>query len=147
MDIIRVNARAGEFMTEQIEGFGVQFVERRKELKLSLKDVESATSIRTAYLEAIELGQMDKLISPVYAQGFVRQYASFLGLDGDRMITENSEIFKRPIVQEFAYGIGTLETRNHPGTGVRGIPNMLWIGAFAVLLVIAYLLAKALDVL
>ena len=89
-------------MTEQIEGFGVQFVERRKELKLSLKDVESATSIRTAYLEAIELGQMDKLISPVYAQGFVRQYASFLGLDGDRMITENSEIFKRPIVQEFA---------------------------------------------
>jgi cytoskeletal protein RodZ len=134
-------------MTEQMQALGVQFSERRKELKLSLKEAESATSIRTMYLEAIEAGQMDKLISPVYAQGFVRQYAAFLGLDGDRMITENPEIFKRPIQQEFSYGIGTLETRHHPGTGVKGIPNMLWITAFGALLAVAYLFAKALDVL
>jgi transcriptional regulator with XRE-family HTH domain len=136
----------GENMTEQTQTIGTQFAERRKELKLSLKEVESATSIRTMYLEAIEAGQMDKLISPVYAQGFVRQYAAFLGLDGDRVITENPEIFRRSIVQEFSYGIGTLETRNHPGAGVKGVPHVLWIAAFGVLAVIAYLFAKALDV-
>jgi hypothetical protein len=80
-------------MTENVQDIGVQFAERRKELKLSLKEAESATSIRSTYLEAIEAGNMDKLISPVYAQGFVRQYATFLGLDGDRIVTENPEIF------------------------------------------------------
>ncbi len=133
-------------MTEDILGVGCQFAERRKEMKVSLKDVESATSIRTMYLEAIEAGQMDKLISPVYAQGFVRQYAAFLGLDGDRIITENSEIFRRPLTQEFSYGIGTLETRGHPGAGVKGVPSVLWIVAFGLLLICAYFLAKSLDV-
>ena len=133
-------------MTEDLVALGSQFANRRKELKLSLKEVESATSIRSMYLEAIEAGQMDKLISPVYAQGFVRQYATFLGLDGDRIITENSEIFRRPIDQEFSYGIGTLETRGHPGAGVKSVPHVLWIGAFALLLLCAYFLAKSLDV-
>jgi hypothetical protein len=133
-------------MTEDLQGLWSQFGERRKELKLSLKEVESATSIRTMYLEAIEVGQTDKLISPIYAQGFVRQYAAFLGLDGDRIITENSEIFRRPLTQEFCYGIGTLETRGHPGAGVKGVPNVLWIVAFGVLLVCAYFFAKSMDV-
>ncbi len=133
-------------MSEDLQGIGCQFAERRKERKLSLKEVESATSIRTMYLEAIEAGQMEKLISPIYAQGFVRQYATFLGLDGDRIITENPEVFRRPVNQEFAYGIGTLETRNHPGSGVKGIPNFLWVVAFGVLLLCAYFLAKSLEV-
>jgi cytoskeletal protein RodZ len=133
-------------MTENVQDIGVQFAERRKELKLSLKEVESATSIRTSYLEAIEAGNMDKLISPVYAQGFVRQYAAFLGLDGDRIITENPEIFRRPISQEFSYGIGTLESRNHAVSPVKGVPSVLWILAFSVVLVAAYFLAKSLNV-
>ena len=133
-------------MTENVQDIGVQFAERRKELKLSLKEVESATSIRTSYLEAIEAGNMDKLISPVYAQGFVRQYATFLGLDGDRIITENPEIFRRPISQEFSYGIGTLESRNHAASPVKGVPSVLWILAFSVVLVAAYFLAKSLNV-
>jgi cytoskeletal protein RodZ len=133
-------------MTENVQDIGVQFADRRKELKLSLKEVESATSIRTSYLEAIEAGNMDKLISPVYAQGFVRQYAAFLGLDGDRIITENPEIFRRPISQEFSYGIGTLESRNHAAGPVKGVPSVLWILAFSVVLFAAYFLAKSLNV-
>lgn len=133
-------------MTENVQDIGIQFADRRKELKLSLKEVESATSIRTSYLEAIEAGNMDKLISPVYAQGFVRQYATFLGLDGDRIVTENPEIFRRPISQEFSYGIGTLESRNHAASPVKGVPSVLWILAFSVVLVAAYFLAKSLNV-
>ena len=133
-------------MTENVQDLGVQFAERRKELKLSLKEVESATSIRTSYLEAIEAGNMDKLISPVYAQGFVRQYATFLGLDGDRIVTENPEIFRRPISQEFSYGIGTLESRNHAVSPVKGVPSILWILAFSLVLATAYFLAKSLGV-
>lgn len=134
-------------MSENSQALGQTFAQRRAELKLSLKEAESATSIRRVYLEAIEAGEMDKLISPVYAQGFVRQYAVFLGLDGDRIITENQEIFRRPIVQDFAYGIGTLEPRGNPGGGVRWLPNVLWIIAFGFLILGAYLVAKSLELL
>jgi cytoskeletal protein RodZ len=134
-------------MSENLQTLGQAFSQRRNELKLSLKEAESATSIRRAYLEAIEAGEMDKLISPVYAQGFVRQYAAFLGLDGDRVVTENPEVFRRPISQDFAYGIGTLEPRGNHGGGVSWLPNLLWIVAFGVLLLVTYFVGKSLELL
>lgn len=133
-------------MTEDLQAVGQIFSQKRKELKLSLKEVESATSIRIGYLEAIEAGQMENVISPIYAQGFVKQYAAFLGIDGDKIVSENSEVFRRPITQEFSYGIGTLETRGHPGSGVKWMPQAMWVGAFGLLFVLAYVLAKSLEV-
>lgn len=132
-------------MTQEMKSFGKLFSDRRQELQLSLKEVESATSIRISYLEAIESGQMEKLISPIYAQGFVRQYATFLGLDGDRILSDHAEFFKKPALQEFAYGIGTLETRGSPGRDVKWLPNFLWIVAFFALLFAAFFTAKSLE--
>jgi len=136
-------------MSQDLVSLGKLFVDRREELNLSLKAIESATSIRMVYLEAIEAGEVDKLISPIYAQGFVRQYAAFLGLDGDRIVMEHAELFRRPSthVQEFAYGIGTLEPRGHFGGGVKWVPNLLWIVAILLLFFISYLVARALDIL
>jgi len=133
--------------SEEVVNFGAAFQVRRKELNLSLKEVENATSIRTQYLAAIEEGDFQKLISPVYAQGFVKQYASFLGLDGEQILTEHAAIFRQPIEQNFAYGIGTLEMRGNPGSSVKWVPNALWIGAFALVLFFAYFLARFLEIL
>lgn len=132
-------------MEHDEKSFGKLFADRRQELQLSLKEVESATSIRTGYLECIESGQLEKLISPIYAQGFVRQYASFLGLDGDRLVSDNPDLFKKSAAQEFAYGIGTLETRTSPGNNVKWLPNVLWAIAFTFLALIAFLTAKTLE--
>jgi cytoskeletal protein RodZ len=134
-------------MSEEMRKLGQVFAERRVEKKLSLKEVESATSIRASYLDAIEQGQMEKLISPVYAQGFVRQYATFLGIDGDKLISENSEVFRKPIQQEFAYGIGTLETRTPPGGGVKSASLYFWLVGIGLLCIASYLLVKVLDLL
>lgn len=120
--------------------------QKRKELNLSLKEAENATSIRIVYLQAIEDGEMHKIISPIYAQGFFRQYASFLGIDGEEIIREHPEIFNRYETQEFAYGIGTLEGRGNPGAEVKWFPNALWILAFVVLLVLAWYFARMLGV-
>lgn len=133
-------------MAQELKSIGEILRGRRKELQLTLKDVETATSIRTNYLQAIEEGQMEKLISPIYAQGFVKQFAVALGLDGERIIAENSELFRRPIQQDFAYGIGTLEPRGNPGASVKWVPGSVWVGAFFVLLVIAYYVARLLEV-
>ena len=104
-------------MTVEINGVGEALRKRRKELNISLKEVETATSIRMNYLQAIEEGDMTKLISPVYAQGFIKQYAGFIGLDGESLLREHPEVYlSAGPAHEFAYGIGTLEKRGNPGT-------------------------------
>lgn len=79
---------------QQMKALGEQLRQRRKEMNLSLKEAENATSIRLPYLQALEEGEMNKLISPVYAQGFFKQYASFLGMDGEQMIRENGPLLR-----------------------------------------------------
>lgn len=55
--------------------------EARTAKELSLADVESATRIRQKYLEALENGEYAKLPRGTVARGFLRTYATFLGLD------------------------------------------------------------------
>lgn len=133
-------------MSEDMKAIGEQFTQRRKEMNLSLKEVESATSIRISYLQAIEEGEMEKLISPIYAQGFLKQYAAFLGLDGELIVREHAELFKRTGTQDFAYGIGTLEARGNPGAGIKWVPNAVWMGAFIVLVGASWYLARMFEI-
>ena len=129
----------------EMKNLGETFKSRRKEMNVSLKEAENATSIRASYLNSIEEGDVSKLISPVYAQGFVRQYALFLGLDGEKIIRDHPEVFNRIEVQEFSYGIGTLESRGNPGAGVKWFPNAMWVMFSVLILVAAWYLAKSLE--
>jgi cytoskeletal protein RodZ len=129
-----------------IKELGESLKQKRKERNLSLKEAENATSIRMNLLQAIEEGDVSKLISPVYAQGFIKQYSTFLGVDSERLFRENPEIFSRQHNQEFSYGIGTLEMRGNPGASVKWVPNAIWIGAFMMILAAAYFFAKFLEV-
>lgn len=131
---------------EDVKSLGETFKQRRKDMNLSLKEVENATSIRMSYLQAIEEGQMNKLISPIYARGFLTQYAAFLGVDGEKIVKENPELFTRPSAsQEFSYGIGTLEVRGNPGAGIKWVPNVVWFAAFGLVLLLGWALARFLD--
>lgn len=58
----------------------------RERQRLTIQDVEDGTSIRAAYIEAIESGEYDKMPGRVYAKGFVKNYAKFLQLDGDEFV-------------------------------------------------------------
>lgn len=128
-----------------MKSLGESFKQRRKEMNLSLKEAENATSIRMTYLQSIEEGDVNKLISPVYAQGFVKQYSAFLGLDGDKIIREHPHIFNRSEAQEFSYGIGTLEARGNPGAGVKWFPNAVWVIASVLVLLLAWYAARYLE--
>lgn len=130
----------------QNQPIGEVFKSKREERNISLKEAENATSIRMCYLQAIEQGELNKVISPVYAQGFVKQYATFLGLDGEAVIKDNPDIFKNMQKQEFDYGIGTLEVRDNPISGVKWLPNAMWILAFVMMIAIAWYVAKFLEV-
>lgn len=58
----------------------------REQQGISVKDVEKATSIRAIYLQAIEDGNYKLLPGEVYVKGFIRNYANFMGLDGQAMV-------------------------------------------------------------
>ena len=124
---------------------GEQLKARRQELNLSLKEVENSTSIRMSYLQAIEAGDVSRLISHIYAQGFVKQYATFLGMDGEQVVRDNSQLFGSDAKQVFDYGIGTLEHRGTPGGGVGSLPGLAWLAAFGGILLLAWFLAKFLE--
>lgn len=54
----------------------------RKDRGLSLEEAERATKIRKRYLVGLERDDYSVLPDAVYAQGFLKTYANFLGLDG-----------------------------------------------------------------
>ena len=121
-------------MSEKLGGY---FRSKREEMNLTLKEVENATSIRMLYLQAIEEGKVHQFLSPVYALGFIRQYAQFLGLEQEKLSKDFPEAFRQTSEkQEFSYGIGTLEKRGSPQGSIRWMPNLMW-GAFFLALGIA----------
>ncbi len=64
---------------------GNVFRETRNRRKVDLSEVEAATRIRVRYLRAIENEEWDVLPGGVYTRGFIRTYAGYLGLDGERL--------------------------------------------------------------
>jgi len=63
--------------------------ETRNRRKIDLPQVEEATKIRIRYLRAIENEEWDVLPGDAYVRAFIRTYASFLGLDGERLAEEH----------------------------------------------------------
>ncbi|TMB67689.1 MAG: PASTA domain-containing protein [Chloroflexi bacterium] len=53
---------------------------------VTFEDAERVTRIRREYLEALEREDFTKLPAPVYARGFLRSYAGYLGLDPGQLM-------------------------------------------------------------
>lgn len=131
----------------EAKNLGELLKSKRKELGLSLKEVENATSIRSGYLEAIEEGRIAQFIANVYAMGFIKQYSVFLGLDVEKLKRENPRLF-HPQGQkhEFDYGIGTLEYRNTIGGGSKLFPNLVWVAVAGAATLFAWMIAKYMGI-
>lgn len=132
-----------KFMEEELKKLGLVFKTKREEKNLTIKEVENSTSIRSNYLEAIEEGRVKQTLSSVYILGFIRQYANFLGLEVDKIMVDYPNVFKvQAQKHDFAYGIGTLEVRGSLGGGVKWLPNLVWAGVSAIVLVLLWYFAK-----
>ncbi|MCL5970461.1 MAG: helix-turn-helix domain-containing protein [Patescibacteria group bacterium] len=75
---------------------GSKLKEERIRKKISLEEVAKAIKIRPSFLSAIEKGDYQKLPSSAYAVGFVRNYASFLGLPEKEILA----LFRREFDEE-----------------------------------------------
>ena len=70
------------------QALGRYLRESRETKEITLEDAEHALKIRRRILESFELGQFTfSDATNVQTRGFVRNYARFLGLDDDRVVT------------------------------------------------------------
>lgn len=85
-------------------GAGERLWEERLKQGLTLEEVEEETKIRKYYLQSLEQEDYQVLPPQVYATGFVKRYAKFLGLDGSELVeqfkqeaygSDNQEDFKQ----------------------------------------------------
>jgi cytoskeleton protein RodZ len=60
----------------------------RKDRGLTLEEAEHATKIRKRYLDGLEREDFGVLPDAVYARGFLKTYANYLGLDGEELARE-----------------------------------------------------------
>jgi hypothetical protein len=67
---------------------GQALAAKRGERGLPIEQVAASTRIRAEYLRALEADELDRLPAPVYARGYVRTYAVFLGLDPEALIAQ-----------------------------------------------------------
>lgn len=102
----------------------------------SLKDIENALRIRESQLRAIENGEIERLPGRVYAIGFVRTYAEYLGLDGAKI----AQLFKSQYMDaqpksELSFPVPASESRT-PSSWILVVSVVV---AFAILYGWAYL--------
>lgn len=70
----------------ELADIGPYFASLRQHYRLSQQDVATHLHMRVRYVEAIEASQFSELPDKVYARGFVKHYAEFLGIDPDQVI-------------------------------------------------------------
>jgi hypothetical protein len=72
----------------QVLEVGNSLQEARRRRGVELSDAEAVTMIRSRYLDALEHERFELLPAGPFARSFLREYAEFLGLDGDILAAE-----------------------------------------------------------
>jgi hypothetical protein len=65
---------------------GYRLIRAREARGLTLEDAERDTRISRRYLHALEDEQFEVIPAPVYARGFLRSYAQYLGMDPQEVL-------------------------------------------------------------
>jgi len=68
------------------DGVGQDLRNARLNLGKDRREVAKELHIKRSYVQAIEDGHFEQMPASVYAYGFVRSYAEFLGLDEDQIV-------------------------------------------------------------
>ena len=110
----------------ELATFGEELRREREIRGISLKEISDDTKISKRFLEAIERNDHKTLPAPVFTRGFVRQYALYLGLNAEEMVTrynyaaagddriEKSEHLQRLVSPQPAAGASGQSRREQP---------------------------------
>ncbi len=74
-----------------MESFGEALKRERETRGISLREIAVATKINIRFLEALEQDRFDTLPGGIFNRGFIRAYASFVGLDAGALLRHYAE--------------------------------------------------------
>lgn len=66
--------------------FGAWLRHQREARSVSLREIADSSKISLRYLDALEQDRFDVLPAPVFARGFLREYARVVGLNADEVV-------------------------------------------------------------
>lgn len=95
----QVEWRAAERDTTAGHAVGRLLREQREERGLTIEEVAKSLRIRAAFLKAIEQGRFEELPGAAYIPAFLRGYASYLGLDAQKVLTAYQLSGSLPVVR------------------------------------------------
>lgn len=75
-----------------MHSIGERLEEARKRKGISLREAAEATKIRSDYLADIEQNKFDFELPDIYKRGFLKNYARYLKLDPEKIITDYSAV-------------------------------------------------------
>jgi len=109
-----------------------------------LKEIAQYLRIKPKYLKNIEQNEFNDFASSTYVKGFIRSYASYLGLDAENIVA----IFRRQIGEEETPIVKKMEIKKghgivlSPATIMTSIVVTFFIGLFSFLVYQFYTLKK-----
>ena len=79
-----------------MQSIGERLEEARKRKGISLREAAEATKIRSDFLGYIEQNKMDFSLPEIYKRGFLKNYARYLKLDYDKIMTDyNAQLLSK----------------------------------------------------
>jgi cytoskeletal protein RodZ len=100
---------------ESPRSIGGALREARERQRLTLAECVERTRIRRKYLEALENEDFHQLPEAAYTRGFLRTYASALGVDSDRLVDAYDEVAEAP-----SHDLGPMELRARDAPRLEG---------------------------
>lgn len=117
-----------------LKEFGKLLKEERLRKGLKISEVMEKTKISRMNLQAIEDGNEKALPHPVYAKGFVKNYAKFLGMDADKMGNTLAQIYVSR--EESDYDDMVLADASKLPAVRRALPRVIYYLAILLMLVL-----------
>jgi len=112
-----------------------EWLRRQREMReVSLRDIADRTKISLRYLEAMEEDRFDLLPAPIFAKGFLREYARYVGLSPDEVVNHWLSVQQPEEAEETKHELRRREKRSSWTWGL----FLLLSGALLLALVAAF---------
>jgi cytoskeleton protein RodZ len=127
----------GQPSEPETASFGGWLRRQREMREISLRDIADRTKISLRYLQAMEDDRFDLLPAPIFAKGFLREYARYVGLSPDEVVNHYLAVQQQQSPEEDGVKKDqTLVNRPHRVKPVRSWTYGLFL-AIALILLIA----------
>ena len=135
---VSLAADTGE--TQPLGEIGGVIRTQRERLGFTIPSVESQIFVPERYLIAIENGNLEELPSTVQGKGMLKNYAQFLGLDPEPLLSRYADVLQERLNQRKPEEPAVKKAPSHFRARIRRMlasPNILWAGVVLLISIVS----------